>query len=142
MQISLAEKPVEGLECDALICLTFEGKPNDRLKAPLSELYGSGEVTGKIFEMTLVHRPENFKAKRLLLAGGGPIEKFTSAELRRLAGTALRHLKAKSLRNIAIWLDSGFSGAEHVSAAVEGALAGDFEPDRYKTDKKDAKGVD
>jgi leucyl aminopeptidase len=142
MQIQLDEKPVEGLECDALICLAFEGKPNDRFKGSLSELYGSGEVTGKIYEMTLVHRPENFKAKRLLLAGAGPLEKFTSAELRRVAGTALRHLKAKSLRNIAIALDSGYAGAEHVSAAVEGALAGDFEPDRYKTDKKDAKSLD
>src|SRR5436190_17763089 len=133
MQIQLDEKPVEGLECDSLICLTFEGKLNDRFKGSLSELYGSGEVTGKIYEMTLVHRPENFKAKRLLLAGAGPLEKFTSAELRRVAGTALRHLKAKSLRNIAIALDSGYAGAEHVSAAVEGALAGDFEPDRYQT---------
>src|SRR3981081_3367074 len=92
--------------------------------------------------MTVVHHPENFKAKRLLLAGAGTLEKFTSAELRRVAGTALRHLKSKSLRNIAIALDSGYAGVEHVSAAVEGALAGDFEPDRYKTDKKDAKGVD
>jgi len=56
MQIHLDEKPVEGLECDALICLTFEGKPNDRFKG-LSDLHSSGEVTGKIYEMTLVHRP-------------------------------------------------------------------------------------
>src|SRR5216683_4414764 len=102
MQIHLDEKPAESVECDALVAFTFEGKPHDRLKDSLSEVYASGEVTGKIFEMTLVHHPAGFKAKRLLLAGAGPVEKFTSVELRRVAGAALRHLKSRSLRNIAI----------------------------------------
>ncbi len=57
MQIQLERKPVESLECDALIALTFEGKPNDRFKVSLGDVYGSGEVAGKIFEMTLVHHP-------------------------------------------------------------------------------------
>ncbi len=142
MQIHLDEKPVESLECDALVALTFEGKPNDRLKDALSEVYSSGEVAGKMFEMTLVHHPAGFKAKRLLLAGAGPAEKFTSAELRRVSGAALRHLKSRSLRNIAILLDAGFSAAEHVEAAVEGAMLGDYEPDRYKSEKKGPKPVE
>jgi leucyl aminopeptidase len=142
MQIHLEQKPAESLECDGLVALTFEGKPNDRFKDSLSEVFVSGEVTGKIFEMTLVHHPPGFKAKRLLLAGAGPAEKFSPAELRRVAGAALRHLKTKSLRAIAILLDSGFSGAEHVEAAVEGALLGDYEPDCYKSDKKDTKLVE
>jgi leucyl aminopeptidase len=142
MQIHLEQKPAESIECDGLVALTFEGKPNDRFKDSLSEVFVSGEVAGKIFEMTMVHHPPGFKAKRLLLAGAGPAEKFSPAELRRVAGAALRHLKAKSLRAIAILLDSGLSGAEHVEAAVEGALLGDYEPDRYKSDKKDTKLVE
>jgi leucyl aminopeptidase len=142
MEISLEQKPVENVECDALVVLTFEGYPNARFKDSLSEVFGSGEVTGKIFEMTLVHNPAGFRAKRVLLAGGGAEEKFTTAELRRVSGAALRHLKSRSLRSITLVLDSGFAGAEHVEAAVEGALVGDYEPDRYKSDKKDAKTVD
>ena len=142
MQIHLDEKPAESVECDALVAFTFEDKPNDRFKDSLSDIYSSGEVTGKMYEMTLVHRPAGFKAKRVLLAGAGPAEKFTSAELRRVSGAAVRHLKSKSVGNIAILLDAGFSGAEHVEAAVEGAVAGDFEPDRYKTDKKGKKPVE
>jgi len=65
MQIHLEQTPVESLECDALIALTFEGAPNDRFKESLSDVYGSGEITGKIFEMTLVHRPQGFKAQGL-----------------------------------------------------------------------------
>ena len=92
--------------------------------------------------MTLVHHPAGFKAKRLLLAGAGKKEKFTSAELRRVSGAALRHLKTRSLRSIALLLDAKHASAEHVEAAVEGALVGDYEPDRYKSDKKDVKLVD
>ena len=142
MQIQLERTPVESLECDALIALTFEGKPNDRFKDSLGDVYGSGEVAGKIFEMTLVHHPPGLKAKRLLLAGAGPVAKFTTAEVRRVSGAALRHLKSRSLRKIAILLEGSFGGPEHVEAAVEGAMLGDYEPDRYKSDKKDVKVVD
>jgi leucyl aminopeptidase len=142
MQIHLDEKPAESVECDALVAFTFEGKPNDRFKDSLSEVYASGEVTGKMYEMTLVHRPSGFKAKRVLLAGSGPADKFTSAELRRVSGAAVRHLKSKSVVNIAILLDGAFSAAEHVEAVVEGAVLGDYEPDRYKTDKKGKKPVE
>ena len=142
MDIHLEQKPVESLECDALVALTFDGQANGRFKDSLREVYGSGEVTGKIFEMTLVHQPAGLKAKRLLLAGAGPREKFTSAEMRRVSGAALRHLKSRSQRSIALLLDPDFSTAENVEAAVEGALLGDYEPDRYKSDKKDVKVVD
>ena len=126
MQIQLERTPVESLECDALIALTFEGKPNDRFKDSLGDVYGSGEVAGKIFEMTLVHHPPGLKAKRLLLAGAGPVAKFTTAEVRRVSGAALRHLKSRSLRKIAILLEGSFGGPEHVEAAVEGAMLGDY----------------
>ena len=126
MQIHLEQNPVESLETDALVALTFEGQPNGRFKDSLSEIYGSGEVTGKMFEMTLVHQPAGLKSKRLLLAGAGPAEKFTSAELRRLSGAALRHLKSRSRARFRSCSMSPFSGAEHVEAAVEGALLGDY----------------
>jgi leucyl aminopeptidase len=142
MQIHLDQRPVEALDGDALIALTFEGKPNEKFKDALSDVFASGEVTGKIFEMTLVHQPRGLKVKRLLLVGAGKPEKFTSAELRRVAGAALRHLKAKSLRAITILLESDFAGPDHVAAAVEGAVLGDYEPDRYKSEKKDIKVVD
>src|SRR5258707_15214453 len=128
MQIHLDEKPAESVECDALVAFTFEGKPNDRFKDSLSEVYASGEVTGKMYEMTLVHRPAGFKAKRVLLAGPGPAEKFTSAELRRGSGAAPRHLKSKKVVNNAILLDGAFAGAEPGGAAGGGGVLGGYAP--------------
>src|SRR4029077_11588051 len=85
----------------------------DCADAPVREaakdVIASGEVTGKSFETTLLHRPAGLKAKRLLLLGGGKAKNFSAAELRKLAGAAVRTLKGKSIRRFAIALpDHGF----------------------------------
>src|ERR1700686_3060444 len=66
------------------------------------DVISSGEVTGKIFETTLLHSPAGLKAKRLLLVGGGKAQTFSAAELRKIAGTAVRTLKAKNIRSFAL----------------------------------------
>src|SRR6266478_1552709 len=135
---------IETIECDALVMVAFEGQrgTDDRLLSSVAELYESKEFSGKAMEVALLHRPAGLKARRLLLVGGGKPEAFTAATLRRAAGTALRHLKSKSARDIAMLLDSSFAGPEHVAAAVEGAILGDYEPDVLKSDKTDVKIVD
>lgn len=141
MDIKLDVKAVPEIETDTLSVIAFEGKRDDHLAA-LSQLYESGELTGKPLELTLLHQPAGLKARRLLLAGGGKTEKFSSAELRKLAGAALRHAKSKAAHHIVFALDAEFAGEEYVAAAVEGAILGDFEPDRYKSEKKPATRVD
>jgi leucyl aminopeptidase len=142
MTTKLEFQAVEAVECDALVVVAFEGQKGGRFAALVDELYESKEFSGKLLEVALLHRPAGLQARRLLLIGGGKADKFNAATLRKTAGTALRHLKPKSSRNIAMLLDSGFSGPEHVAAAVEGAILGDFEPDALKSDKKDVKTVD
>src|SRR5258706_2553023 len=135
-------QPIESIECDAMVMVAFEGQKNGRFADLTSDLYESKEFTGKPLDLALLHRPAGLKARRLLLIGGGKPETFTVSTLRKAAGTALRHLKSKSSRDITMLLDAAFSGPEHVSAAVEGAILGDYEPDSLKSDKKDAKIVD
>jgi leucyl aminopeptidase len=103
-----------------------------------SDLLASGEVSGKLFETVMVHRPQGLKARRLLLVGGGKAKDFSSFELRKLAGTAARFLKPKQIRSLAFLLPETTSGAaDAVKAAVEGAYVGNFDPDTYKSDRKD-----
>ena len=135
-------QPVETIECDALVVVAFEGQPSGRFAELTRDLYESKEFTGKPLDLALLHKPAGLVARRLLLVGGGKSEKFTAATLRKAAGTALRHLKSKSSRDIAMLLDSGFSGPECVAAAVEGAILGDYEPDALKSDKNGVKIVD
>ncbi len=132
MKIATENGPIAQLETDALIVPVFEGGREERFG--IRELIESGEVTGKYLELTLIHHPQGVAAKRVLAAGAGKAEKFEAPELRRLVGAAVRLLKTKSVKKVALALDSALAKAGNVSAAVEGAILGSFEPDRYKTD--------
>jgi leucyl aminopeptidase len=136
MQIATERKPVEQIEAGALIVPVFEGQKETRFGAgPLAE---SGEISGKPLEFTLLHNAQGMAATRVLLAGAGKAEKFDSAEMRKLVAAAVRYLKGKSVKTAAVALEGACAGDDFASAAVEGALLGNYEPDRHKTgnDKK------
>ena len=107
--------------------------------AAAKDVIASGEVTGKPLETTLLHKPVGMKAKRLLLVGGGKAAKFSASELRKLAGAAVRTLKSRGLRSFAFAAPQSIDAAEATKAIVEGAFVGNFEPDYYKSDRKDQK---
>jgi leucyl aminopeptidase len=109
------------------------------VQAAAADLLSSGEVTCKPFEISLLHKPAQLKAKRLLLVSGGVAKKFTSYDLRRVAGAAARALKARGVHSFAFVAPSGIGGAEAVKAIVEGTFVGNFDPDYYKSDRKDQK---
>ncbi|HWQ52916.1 MAG TPA: leucyl aminopeptidase [Bryobacteraceae bacterium] len=140
MLVSLERRPIENVEADALVIVAFEGARPERFAETVGELFDSGEIAGKPLEMTLLHRVTGMQAKRLLVAGAGKRERFNGAEMRKLAGAALRFLKAKSLRQIA-FAPPDFD-ASTISAVIEGAIAGEYEPDRYKTEKNGNKAIE
>jgi len=151
MQITLETKPYASLETDALVTPVFEGDdPIQGRVAELDQLTGGllkklatgGELTGKTLEFTLIHAPAGLKAARLLLVGAGKKDQFNVATLRKVAGAALRSLKAKSVRNFAFLAGGTLPAEDGSQAIVEGLLAGDFETDKYKTDKKDKKKIE
>ena len=109
------------------------------VQAVAADLLSSGEVSGKAFETNLLHRPAGLKAKRLLLINGGSTKKFTSYDLRRAAGTAVRALKSRGIRSFAFVAPPAISAEEAVRAIVEGAHVGNFDPDYYRSDRKDQK---
>src|SRR6202162_5356674 len=151
MQITLETKPFATLETDALGSYVFEdaepvqgriAELDQFMDGLLLKLATGGELTGKTLEMTLVHAPRGLKASRLLLVGEGKREKFDPAILRRIAGAALRYLKARSVKQLAFVVRENEAAESAAQAIAEGALAANFEPDKYKTEKKDAKSVD
>jgi leucyl aminopeptidase len=151
MQITLVTQPFAALETDALVSYVFEetnlvqGRVAELDKAAaglLQKLVKSGEVTGKTLEFTLVHAPAGLKAARLLLVGAGKREQWNSATLRKIAGAALRYLKARSVRNLALLVREGHATEESAQAVAEGALTANFETDKYKTDRKNDKNIE
>jgi leucyl aminopeptidase len=103
------------------------------------DLLASGEVAGKPFEINLLHKPAGLKAKRLLLISGGAAKKFAGYDLRRIAGAAVRTLKSRGIRSFAFIAPPSIPAEEAVRAIVEGALVGNFDPDYYRSDRKDQK---
>src|ERR1700674_110237 len=111
---------------------------DDAVREAAREVVSSGEVTGKTFETTLLHRPAGLKAKRLLILGGGKAKTFSAAELRKLAGAAVRTLKSKSIRSFAFVVpESAVPASQGVPAIVEGAFVGNFDPGYYKSDRNE-----
>src|SRR5580700_2558782 len=144
--LSFANPAEVETECLAVVVLDHGSKDNteasletseDTIKDVTADVMASGEVTGKIFETTLLHRPAKLKAKRLLLLGGGKAKSFTASELRKLAGATVRFLKPKGIRSFSFLAPQNIKSDEAVKAIVEGAFVGNFDPDTYKSDRKD-----
>ncbi len=151
MEITLEAKPFAAIETEALVTYVFEdGDVTQGRVAELDRLTGgllarlskSGELTGKSLETTLVHAPPGLKAARLLLVGAGKLDQLNTATLRKVAGAALRYLKTRSVHSFAFAVREGDATEEMAQAITEAALVGDFETDKYKTDKKKDKFID
>ena len=138
------------METDCLVVVVLDRGEKDKtdafldssdaaVQAAAKDVIAGGEVAGKPLETTLLHKPAGLKARRLLLIGGGKAAKFSAADLRKLSGAAVRFLKSKSLRNFAFAAPQSVNAEEAAKAIVEGAFVGNFEPDYYKSDRKDQK---
>jgi leucyl aminopeptidase len=148
MKITLSSSTPSQLETDCLVVVVLDRNEKDKpapsvecddaaVVAAAKDVIASGEVTAKSFETTLLHNPTGLKAKRLLLIGAGKAKDFSAAELRKIAGTAVRTLKSKSIHSFAFAHGGGVPSPFTVRAIVEGATIGDFDPGYYKSDRKD-----
>jgi len=149
MKTTLSSSSPAQLETECLAVVVLDRGSKDKpeptietndaaVKQAAAQVIASGEMTGKNFESTLIHNPTGLKAKRLLLLGGGKAQAFSGFELRRVAGTAVRTLKSRSLRSFAFEIPkNGVSAEQAVKAIVEGAFVGNFDADTYKSDRKD-----
>jgi leucyl aminopeptidase len=148
MRLTLTTTPLPAIETDTLVLVVFSKENGAALhgtSAPevnrltggwIEEVMARGEFSGTALETALLHRPAGLKAHRLLLIGGGKKEKFTSGDLRKAAGVAVRTMKGKGGKTLALALGTAFGSPAMVEAASEGSLLGHWEPDRHKTDPK------
>jgi leucyl aminopeptidase len=154
MKTELSFAPVAQIETELLAVLaadtqTAKGsdvKPepvlltdDEAVKAAAAEVLASGEYKAGPNETLLLHAPAGVKAKRLLIVGLGKLAKTTVHGVRNAAGTAVRFTKPRGIRELvfALPVAEALAGAASVRAAVEGAFVGDFDPDTYRSDRKD-----
>jgi leucyl aminopeptidase len=106
----------------------------------------SEEMKGKEGETVYLHLPsggDGPKAKRLLLVGVGERGDYHAADVSQFAGAAVRALRARNVKTVGLVprFDGG-DAALAASAAVEGAIIGLFEPDKYRTIEKEERNVE
>ena len=117
---------------------------DEAVRAAAAAVLGSGEYKAGSNETVLLHAPAGLKARRLLIVGLGKKAKATAHSVRNAAGTAVRYTKPRAIRELAFALPSpeGLSeslpsAAAMARAAAEGAFVGDFDPDTYRSERKD-----
>ena len=152
MNVTLAYSNASDVSSDCLVAVVLDhnsskdkdAKPEPKVAAEkavndaVSDILASGDVSAKSLEITLIHAPRGLKAKRLMLIGGGKAAKFSTDEVRKIGGAAVRFAKSKNLKSLAIAIPEGTLAADvAVRALVEGGFVGDFDPNYYASDRKD-----
>ena len=109
------------------------------VKAAAASVFRSGEYRAGANETLLLHVPEGLAASRLLIVGLGKQAKVSVSGVRNAAGTAVRFAKPRGVRKLVFALPESdlLPPGPCVRAAVEGAFVGDFDPDTYRSDRKD-----
>jgi leucyl aminopeptidase len=151
LNINFVDDPIAAIPSPVVAAYSFEGSPDSsgtvaRLpvatQALLQELRASGELTGKAYECTFVHKPAGLATQKLLVVGAGKPDKFDEAQLRRVTGTAVRFARARGGRELAWLLDAPEFKPGAVQATVEGAVVADYDADRYRTERNGERKVD
>src|SRR5579871_2744955 len=154
MKTELLFVPLAGIETEVLAVMAADGqtakgpdtKPqptlltsDEAVKAAAAQVLASGEYKAGTNETLLLHAPAGLKAKRLLIVGLGKQAKATIHSVRHAAGTAVRFAKPRGLRELTVAVPeaAALPTAASTRAAAEGASVADFDPDTYRSDRKD-----
>ncbi len=152
MQITLDTKPFAALEPDALVTYIFE--ESDPIQGRIAELDKlSGGLLARLSKERRTDREKSgiyarscsgWIEGRATSAGRaqGSANNLTPATLRKVAGAALRYLKSRRCHKVAFLLRENDLTDEAAQAITEGAIAADFETDKYKTEKKNEKFIE
>jgi leucyl aminopeptidase len=154
MKTKLSFAPLAGIETELLAVLAADtqtskapdAKPtpvlltaDEAVQAAAKTLLESGEFKAGANETVLLHAPAGLAAKRLLLVGLGKQDGATVNSVRNAAGTAVRFVKPRGIRELvfALPVAEQLPAAACTRAAIDGAFVGDFDPDTYRSDRKD-----
>jgi leucyl aminopeptidase len=153
MQVEASRARIEELDVQALAVTVFKSeKADEGFLKNIDELSGglvrsaldAEEFHGKEGETAYFHLVGNnkLKARRLLLVGVGDASDYKPANVSQMAGTAVRSLRSKNVKSIAVIPRASGDAGETAATAVEGAFIALFDPDKYRTVEKEEKKVD
>lgn len=147
MKFHVVSDPAYHVAADVLILPVFEDETtathdlaliDEAAGGVLGQVIGTDEMKGKPGQFALVRVPAGLGARRVLLAGAGKPESFTSGAMRKLIGAAVRGHGRKGVAGMAfVARPTAAASAELGQAAAEGALIAAFAVDSYRTEDRD-----
>lgn len=151
MDVIGSSKSINEIDAQALAVAVFKDEKTgaDILKTldaatggMISDVIKAEEFAGKEGETAYFHVSNgNLKARRLLLIGCGDRANYQAAQIGQMAGSAVRFLRSKNAKTIAI-VPRGEGDAERLAqTATVGAVMGLFEPDKYRTKEKEKREI-
>src|SRR6185369_13779340 len=153
MEFEASVSPYEQLDVHALAVAVFKDeKVSEAFLKQLDEMSGglvrsaieAEEFSGKEGETAYFHLVGNDKLKfrRLLLVGVGDEKDYAGPQVSQMAGTAVRSLRSKNAKSIAVVPRGSGKDEDTARRAVEGAYIALFDPDKYRTVEKEQKNID
>src|SRR5215207_3360696 len=155
MDIQTSSGPLAGADVQALAVAVFKDeKADEGLLKELDAASGglvrsvleAEELKGKEGETVYLHLPagsEGLKATRLLLVGVGERSEYGRAQVSQFAGLAARALRTRNVKQVGLVpRPEGLGAGLAARTAVEGAILGLFEPDKYRTVDKEERAVE
>ncbi|PXF18012.1 MAG: hypothetical protein CXX76_02540 [Methanobacteriota archaeon] len=129
MKLEFDDEKLEIVTADALAVPVFKDETPDAVAALVAPLRDAGELKGKAGELTLLHSPDGFAARRLLLIGCG--DDWSTEAAFAFGGQAVRAAEARGYGRLALALEGD------ARSAVAGAVAGGFRLRRYRLESDD-----
>ncbi|MBI5399395.1 leucyl aminopeptidase [Candidatus Saganbacteria bacterium] len=151
MKILVKSGSVSKFKCDLLAINLFSGVKSPggatgvvdkSLHGAISALIKSGEITGKLGEVNLIHTQGKLPATQVIVVGLGESKDFDLDRVRIAASAVIREAKRIKAKKVAtIVHGAGLGGLELPAAAqalVEGSLLGAYHFPGYAKEKDDS----
>ena len=158
MQITVQKGRIEDTPADAVLLFHCEGEQrlagetaavDAKLKGRLADLIKSGEFTGRLGQVSVLHVApgERLRAKRAVLIGLGKRKDVSLEKLRQATGTAAKATRALGAKSFVVpvqdpathltALPAASRMREAAQALVEGALLALYQFTTYRTERKE-----
>ena len=152
LNIKVVTGDITKIETDALIVSIFEEAKmlnstteivDKSMDGLISNLIASGEIKGKLNELTIIHSLGKIAARIIAIAGLGKRKTFSGDKLRSVMAQNCRTLRRLNCQKIATVLHGTDEVEIDISAQsiVEGSLLGLYTFRKHKTEKSENKEV-
>src|SRR3989339_674948 len=154
MKIDVKAASITDVKCDLLVVNIFEGLKvpggataviDKKLNGSIVRLIKSGEITGKLAEVNVIHTQGKLPATQVLVVGLGKSSEFEVDKIRIVASAAMAEAKKIKAKNVATIVHGAGAGGitlpNAAQALVEGILIGSYKYDGFAKVKAIEAGV-